>query len=331
LNPTVSVILPVRDGGAYLAEAVSSILGQSISSLELLLVNDHSEDDAISLLGAQDHRLSVLDSPQRGVAQAFNHGLRHARGQFVARMDADDIAMPDRLTAQLRHLQDHPGLDICGGCVEIFAGEALAGGNLRYQEWLNGCRSPGQIHREIFIESPIPNPTALFRRQAIDQLAGYHDSSWPEDYDLFLRADAAGMRMGKPDEIVLRWREHDQRLTRTDTRYDIKRFQAAKAHYLARDRLRGRPVVIWGAGPTGRLMHDLLEAEGAQISGFLEVHPRRIGGTKRNLPVWPIERVAGLQHEFVLVAVGTAGAREKIRAWMDDYDKQEGADYLFTA
>ena len=209
--------------------------------------------------------------------------------------------------------------------------QAIAGGNLRYQEWLNSCRSAPQIHRELFIESPIPNPTAIFRREAIGQLGGYRDSDWPEDYDLYLRADAAGMRMGKPDDIVLQWREHDQRLTRTDSRYDIARFQAAKAHYLATHRLHGRPLVIWGAGPTGRLMHDLLQAERAQVRGFLEVHPRRIGGSKRDLPVWPIDRVTSLGEEFVLVAVGAAGARPKIRVWMDQNEQEEGRDYLFVA
>ena len=331
MNPLVSVILPVRNGGAYLAGAVASILDQSFSNLELILVNDHSEDEAITSLAQQDTRLRILDNPGRGVAQAFEHGLGHAQGRFVARMDADDLAMPDRLEVQLNYLESYPEIDICGACVEIFARHELAGGNLRYQTWLNACRTAEQIHRELFIESPIPNPTALFRREAIDRLGAYRDPDWPEDYDLFLRADACGMRMGKPDEILLKWREHDQRLTRTDSRYDIARFQAAKAHYLVANRLQGRPVVIWGAGPTGRLMHDLLRAEGAQIRGFLEVHPRRIGGSKRNLPVWPIDRVATLENEFILVAVGAAGAREKIRSWMSRSEVEEGRDYLFVA
>jgi len=162
-------------------------------------------------------------------------------------------------------------------------------------------------------------------------LGGYRNPDWPEDYDLFLRADAAGMRMGKPDDVVLRWREHGQRLTRTDPRYDIARFQAAKAHYLVSQRLHDRSIVIWGAGPTGTLMHDLLDSEGAVIRGFLEVHPRRIGGSKRGLPVWPIDHVSELNDEIVLVAVGAAGAREKIQAYMVERGKTEGSDYLFVA
>ncbi len=331
MNPVVSVILPVRNGGEYLADAVCSILKQSFAKLELLLVDDHSDDGAIAGLDVSDGRLRILSVKQTGVAAAFNFGLAQARGEFVARMDADDFSLPGRLQQQLHYLESHPGIDVCGGLVEIFSAQDLAGGNLRYQNWLNRCQSPEQIQRELFVESPIPNPTAMFRREAIEQLGGYRDPDWPEDYDLFLRADVAGMLMGKPDSIVLKWREHPQRLTRTDSRYDIARFQAAKAHYLVRSRVHGRPLVIWGAGPSGALMHDLLESEGAVIRGFLEVHPRRIGGQKRGLPVWPIDHVSRLADELLLVAVGTAGVREEIGAYLQEQGKKEGPDYLFVA
>jgi len=332
MKPLVSVILPVRDGGTYLEAAVESILLQTMAGLELILVDDRSKDQAIQRLAAQDSRLVFLVNAGHGVSSAFNTGLSQARGAFIARMDADDISLPDRLAQQLNYLQAHADVDICGACVEIFTGGELAGGNLRYQAWLNSCRTPQRIHREIFIESPIPNPTVMFRREALETLGGYHDPPWPEDYDLYLRADAAGMKMGKPDRILLRWREHDQRLTRIDERYELSRFQAAKAHYLAHYRLTGKgAVVIWGAGPSGRLMHDLLVQEGVSVRGFIEVHPRRIGGEKRGLPVWPLEQIKSMGNSFILVAVGAAGAREKIRSYMQKHSKLEGADFLFVA
>jgi len=274
VGPAVSVILPVRDGGDYLASAVDSILGQSFSDLELILVDDHSADNAIGGLSIDDPRLLLLENPGRGVSSAFNAGLSHARGGFIARMDADDISKPGRISSQHRYLQSHPDVDICGACVEIFTDGEVAGGNLRYQDWLNACRSPEQIHRELFIESPIPNPTAMFRREAVQRLGGYGDPDWPEDYDLFLRADALGMRMGKPEPILLRWREHPNRLTRNDERYELARFQAAKAHFLCKHRLPGKgPVVLWGAGPSGRLMHDLLLGEGTRCMVFWRCTP----------------------------------------------------------
>jgi glycosyltransferase involved in cell wall biosynthesis len=328
----ISVILPVRNGGEFLETAVRSILEQTVSSTELIVVDDHSDDGAIQGLTSNDSRLILLENPDHGVSSAFNHGLSRARGSFIARMDADDIAVPIRLQRQLEYLEEHPDVDICGACVEIFTDGEVAGGNIRYQAWLNGCRSPGDIKREMFIESPIPNPTAMFRREALLRLGGYGDPDWPEDYDLFLRADALGMRMGKPEPVLLRWREHAQRLTRTDERYGLSRFQAAKAHFLSKHRLPGKgPVILWGAGPSGRLMHDLLLGEGTRVRGFLEVHPRRIGGQKRGLPVWPIDELDRLEGAFILVAVGAAGARSKIRDFMHQRALCEGEHFLFVA
>ena len=332
MDPIVSVIMPVRDGGNYLEVAVDSILGQSFSALELILVDDHSVDAAIGGLSTTDPRLILLETRGRGVSSAFNTGLSRARGEFIARMDADDISLPGRIEQQYRYFQSHPDVDICGACVEIFTDGELAGGNIRYQDWLNACRSPGQIHRELFIESPIPNPTAMFRRDAMLRLGGYGDPDWPEDYDLFLRADALGMRMGKPEQILLQWREHANSLTRTDQRYDLRRFQAAKAHFLSKYRLQGKAaVILWGAGPSGRLMHDLLLEEGTRVRGFLEVHPRRIGGEKRGLPVWPIEEIDRMDDVFILVAVGAAGARLKIRDFLQQRALVEGEHFLFVA
>ena len=330
--PVVSVVMPVRNAGEYLEAAVQSILGQTFANLELILVDDHSTDDAIGMLSKTDPRLLLASNPGQGVSSAFNAGFARARGRFIARMDADDIALPHRIERQLQHLSDYPDIEICGTCVEIFDDRGVAGGNLRYQDWLNACRSPEVIHRELFIESPIPNPTAMFRRESLLRLGGYADPEWPEDYDLYLRADALGMQMGKPKGVLLRWREHDARLTRTDERYKLKRFQAAKAHFLSKNRLAGKgPLIIWGAGPSGRLMHDLLAQEGTSVKGFLEIHPRRIGGTKRDLPVWALDAIGKMPGCFTLVAVGSAGARPEIRRFMQEYSKIEGEDYLFVA
>jgi len=335
--PLVSVVMPVRDGGAWLAGAVDSILGQTLAELELIVVDDHSQDRAVQQLDRHDSRLRLLANPGCGVSAAMNAGVELARGHFIARMDADDLALPQRLATQVAFLQARPDLALCGACVEIFVEQdgvaaAPAGGNHRYQQWLNGCRSPEAIHQQLFIESPIPNPTATFRRAALEQLGGYADPDWPEDYDLFLRADRCGMRMGKPEPLLLRWREHPGRLTRRDPRYARERFQAAKAHYLARGRLPAdRPIVIWGAGPGGRLMHDLLAAEGVGVDAFVDVHPRRIGGSKRGLPVWPAEALEQAPDHFVLAVVGAVGARPRIRSWLQQRERREGADFLFAA
>lgn len=331
MKPLVSVVLPVRNGGAYLAQAVTSILSQTFDNLELILVDDHSSDGAVSALDKSDPRLSVINSNGDGVVDAFNTGFTLSRGEFIARMDADDISIDQRLECQLDYLHRHPSVDIAGSCVEIFSEHGIQGGLERYQKWLNSVLTPEQIHKQIFIESPIPNPGVMFRRDVLEQLQGYRDGDWPEDYDLYLRADAAGIKMGKPEPVLLRWREHESRLTHTDPCYSREQFMRAKTHFLVHHRLAGRRVIIWGAGPTGRQIHDLIIAEGGIVEGFIEVHPRRIGGRKRGLPVWPVAKTDNLGMAMLLVAVGTAGAREEIAAFLHSHNQIEGQDYLFVA
>lgn len=329
--PRVSVLMPVHNGGAYLQEAVDSILQQSLSDLELLLVDDHSTDDAIESLDRSDPRLRVVRSPERGIVAALNHGASLARGALLARMDGDDIALPERLGRQVAMLDADPDLGIVGCEVELFSEQGIAAGYRHYQHWINGLRSPDDISREMFVESPIPHPSAVMRREVFDAIGGYRDTFWAEDYDLWLRAHARGIRMAKPDGILLRWRDHDRRLSRRDRRYALERFVRAKAHYLARTVLDGRSAVIWGAAPTGAALHDALVAEGVTVEAFIDIDPKKIGGRKRGCPVWPAERAVDAAPALILGAVGSRGARVTIREAMRSMQLVEGTDYLFAA
>ena len=327
MQPLISVVCPVHNGGKFLPEAVSSILAQSHRNLELLLVDDHSTDGAVESLNVADDRLRVISCPERGVSHAFNAGLAQCQGQYVARMDADDIAMASRLERQLGLLIENPGIGIAGACVDFFTDGTVGQGNRVYRDWLNSLTQPDDIARAMFIESPIPNPTAMFRREIIERLGGYQHPGWPEDYDLFLRANAEGIKMAKPPDTLLHWRDHPSRLTRTDSRYSLENFQRAKLFYLAQGGLPERDLIIWGAGPTGKLTHDLLREYGAGVSGFIDVHPRRVGGRKRDKPVW--EMAAALRPGvFTLVAVGARGARDEIRHYLATHDRVEGKDFL---
>jgi len=329
--PLVSVVLPVRNGGRFLDQAVDSILSQTFEDLELLLIDDHSTDSAISALDHSDPRLRVIESRGEGVVDASNTGFELCRGEYVARMDADDISLPDRVQNQLDYLDQNPAISIAGCCVEFFSDAGILGGLERYENWLNSVREPEQINQQIFIESPLPNPGLMFRQSAIQRLGGYRNKPWAEDYDLLLRADAMGMQMGKPEPVLLRWREHEARLTHTDPLYQRQKFMQAKSHFLVNGRLQGRSVILWGAGPTGRLMFDLITTDGGEVKGFIEVHPRRIGGQKRGLPVWSIDKVDSLGDSLLLVAVGAAGAREEIESYLFEHNKLPGQDYLFVA
>ena len=330
-SPRLSVLLPTRNAGCYLQQAVDSILSQTYSDFELLVIDDGTTDDSLKQLDARDPRLRVVSSDGEGIVAALNTGARHASGEMFARMDADDIALPQRFERQLGYLDAYPEVGIVGAQVDIFHdGQPVGEGYKRYQSWINGLVNPEQIARAIFIESPIPHPTAIIRRSVFERLGGYRDSEWAEDYDLWLRAHVAGFAMGKPQEVLLRWRDGARRLSRTDTRYAIKRFIQAKAFYLASTHLEIRNAVIWGAGETGKLLHDALRKQGVFVTGFIDIDPRKIGGKKRGLLVFPHEKVSEL-NALIVVAVGARGARTQIEEALHKQNLIEGEDYIFAA
>ena len=336
----ISVIMPVHNAGTYLEDAVASILNQKDVALELILVDDHSTDHAIEKLKSnlsQDKRFKLITSEERGVVAAMRAGFAHAQGMYIARMDADDISLPNRLSEQLNYLQQHPEIGIAGAQVKIISDSVIADGFILYEKWLNQLCLPEDIEREIFIESPIPNPTAFFRRDIYEKLNGYHDPVWAEDYDLWLRAHTLGIKMGKPAGVLLHWREHEKRLTHNDERYDNKLFMQAKSHYLARSHyLHKRKAIIWGAGPTGLYLHDILVEQNIEVEAFLDVDPRLIGRLKKGVPVLHFSELNTHISEqdntaLIIGAVGARGARAKIRQALLDMGKEEGADFLFAA
>lgn len=324
--------MPVRNGGEHLLPAASSILEQSLDDLELVVIDDGSRDGAIERLEAlSDPRLKIHQNPGQGIVSALNFAAFEANGRYFARMDADDIALPQRLERQVELLECEPGIGIVGAEVEIFAKDGVGEGYRLYQEWVNGLRTPLEIGREMFVESPIPHPTAMLSSTLFRALGGYREVPWAEDYDLWLRAHLQGVNMAKPEGVLLKWRDREGRLSRADNRYTIERFIDAKAHFLARSRLRNREAVIWGAAPTGARLHDALEREGVTTVAFIDIDPKKIGGCKRGRPVLPAEAAAEVAPALIVGAVGSRGARLQIRGALDGQGMIEGEDFLFAA
>ena len=309
-SPLVSVVMPVRDAGNFLLTAVNSILRQDYHNFELLIIDDHSRDDALTQLPT-DARIRVLVNAGEGIVDALNTGVRRAEGEFIARMDADDISLPQRLTVQVDYLIRSPDIGIAGAQVELFSGQPITEGYLRYQRWINALTEPDDIEKNLFVESPIPHPSALMRKSVLAQLGGYRQTDWAEDYDLWLRAGLAGIGMGKPNGVLLRWRDHPSRLSRRDDRCDTRQFVAAKAWALARRQLCARKAVICGTGRQAVDMCDSLRHQQVDVCCFVDINPRRVGGTKRGVPVISIDQVSQLPADILML--GSSGRLECTR------------------
>lgn len=338
-QPTISILLPVHNAAPYLPQCLESLRRQSHADYEVVAIDDGSTDDSAAILraaAARDPRLRVQESPRQGLIETLNQGLERCAGRYVARMDADDVAHPRRLELQLEALQPANGVDVMSSLVAHFPRQSLGEGFRIYEDWLNGLVQHDDIVRERFIESPVPHPSVMALREIFEQAGGYREMGWPEDYDLWLRLAASGRTFGKVERILYLWRHHDKRLTRTDSRYSVERFLTCKAHHLILGPLAGSvPVVLWGAGQTGRRLSKHLKRFGASIESCIDIDPRKIGRTLRGVPIHPPEALTGLlakdDSTVVLAAVSSRGARALIRRRLVSLGLREGHDFWCVA
>ncbi len=337
--PKVSILLPTYNAADTLNESLSSLSAQSFTDFEIILVDDGSTDGTHLLLDRwkeREPRLEVFCRAHEGIVGALQNGLAECKGDYVARMDADDLADPERLALQVSYLDNHPEVDLVSCRVSAFPPEAVRGGIKIYIDWLNGLMTHEQISREIFVESPLPHPSVMFRRETVIHVGGYEDHGWPEDYDLWLRMYLAGARFAKVPETLVAWRESAGRLTRADSRYSLENFLRAKAHYLVQGPTKGRDgVVIWGAGMMGRRLSKHLMRAGAGVDAFVDIDPKKVGRTRRGRPIIApddlLNRLERFRSPVVLAAVGARGARELIRKRLNFFGLIEGVDWWSVA
>lgn len=203
--------MPVHNGASYLEAALRSILDQDFGDFEFLIVDDGSTDatpDILARTAATDPRLRVISRAQRGLVESLNELLHHARGEFVARMDADDIALPHRLTAQAEFLRQHPKVVCIGGATMMID----EGG--RYLTTLYPPTEDNPIQAALLAgHTAINHPSAMIRRTALETVGAYDAAYYPaEDLDLWLRLGEVGALANLPMP-VLQYRLHDQSIS----------------------------------------------------------------------------------------------------------------------
>lgn len=323
--------MPYRNAAPTLHEAIWSILADPDCG-ELVAVDDGSDDAGGALVARAaraDPRVVPVRARGGGVAAALAVGLEHARGELIGRMDADDVSLPGRLGAARRLLESRPSLAVAAVQVEAFPDPKP--GLVRYVAWQNALVSEEEHARDLLVESPVCHPSVVMRRDALAAVGGYLPSDGPEDYDLWLRLDAAGFGIAKVPEVLFRWRHHDRRVTFNDPRCSEASILRVRARALAaRLRRRGEPFVVWGAGQTGRRLARELEHEGLSPEAFLDIDPRKIGGVARGRPILAKAEALRLGL-YVVVAVGARGARDIVRAQLWEAGLSDPRDFVCAA
>jgi len=269
VSPRVSVVMPAYNARAFLVRALDSIRNQTYDDLEMIVVNDGSTDDTAQILAAyqqQEPRLRVSHQDNHGLADALNRGCRMARGGYLARMDADDIAYPDRIGAQVDYLDQHPCVAVVGTQARLISGDG--------QPSAFTSRHPvrsAAVRRLLRRRNVLVHPSVMMRRDAYEQTTGYRRAVAPaEDYDLWLRIlerhDIANL-----PTVLLDYTVHDGQASARLLERQI--FGALAAQLAAQDRSRDRLDTIDTV--TREDLHQLgasdHRVEQARIEGYAEM------------------------------------------------------------
>ncbi len=216
-KPLISVVMAVYNAQAYLAEAIESILRQSVSDFEFLIIDDASSDGSIQIVedfAKSDPRIRLISNPENlGLGASLQKGVEEAKGEFIARMDADDISLPKRFEKQLAYLDLHPEILALGGDHKLVDAQGKNFGELIYP------KLPNRLRWNLLLGNGLiaTHPAALFRKEFFGRYGNYADLRAAQDFDLWSRTlFAQPFPIANISEMVLAYRQTDEMITKAN-------------------------------------------------------------------------------------------------------------------
>jgi glycosyltransferase involved in cell wall biosynthesis len=210
--PAVSVVLPAYNCEKYIAKAIESVLHQTFTDFELIIINDGSTDNTESIIHTFDDQRIVylINSNNQGLVYTLNKAITHANGKYIARMDADDICLQERLAKQKAFLDQNEDITVVASTIEFINEQEEKTG---IWELDKQTITPAQIRRAILKQNCIAHPTVMMRSEILKNLKYKEYQKNIEDYDLWLRLLNRGYKIAKLDEPLLLYRIHDTSIT----------------------------------------------------------------------------------------------------------------------
>lgn len=224
-TPIISVVMPVFNAERFVEDAINSILNQSLKDFELILINDGSTDNSLSImsgLAAQDSRIKLISRENKGLVHSLNEGIKIAAGHWIARMDSDDISHEDRLRSQLQFAIE-TNSDICGAWVETFGSVS--------KRLIKHATTDQAIKFELLFDCPFAHPTILIKAEIAKNNPYSESFTSCEDYDLWERLAKINCRMSNIPKVLLKYRVHPRQVSSMHTHNQQKLSQIIRHRY----------------------------------------------------------------------------------------------------
>ena len=200
-SPLASIVIPVHNGEKYIKEAIDSCINQTYRDIEIIVVDDKSEDGTLDILREyekKDERIKVLPvEKQNGLGNVINIGIRASKGKYIVRMDADDIMLPDRIQKQIRYLEEHIECVAVGGQIDIIDANSNITGHREY------ALTDSELRKNRFLFQPFAHPAVTLRKSTLEEIGLYPENLWRvEDVKLFLILSTKGEFANLPDTVL---------------------------------------------------------------------------------------------------------------------------------
>ena len=317
----VSIIMTTRNASKYIQATLDSVIAQSYPHWELIAVNNQSTDHTLDLLkayAAEDNRIKVHTNP--GLAEiipGLQYGFAQSRGELITRMDSDDLMPPRKLEIMVALLKQSGTGHLATGCIRHFSDGEVQDGFRRYDAWLNQVMESACHYQEIYRECVVPSSCWMVHRKDFIHCGGFGNMVYPEDYDLCFRFYAAGMKIAASPETLHLWREHPDRISKTDSRYKDQLYYDLKLHYFLKlDWDKNANLVVWGAGRKGKKLASKLLSMEISFTWVCD-NKKKIGHNIYNTLLHGPEKLEQRSHWQVLIAV-SAGNKDEITRFLQE-------------
>lgn len=330
--PKISILIPAKNAAKYLHDCLNSILEQTETNWECIVVNDNSTDNTLAILNefaAKDKRFIIFSNTKNGVITALRLAYAKCSGELIHRMDADDIMPKHKLAILKQSLIEYGKGHIATGKVKYFSESTLGDGYKKYELWLNHLTETGSNFSELYRECVIASPCWMVFRSDFEKCGGFNSDIYPEDYDLVFRFYEAGLRCLPSSEVLHLWRDYAVRSSRTSTLYADNRFLDIKCFYFLKLNFnKNRPLVIWGAGRKGKAIAKYLIRENIDFH-WLCNNPKKIGKEIYGLVMQSDSYLKRLTYPQVIVAVANNDEQAALKKHFHKNGMKTMKDYFF--
>ena len=330
--PLISIVTPFKNTAEFLPACLDSIINQTYTNWELLIVDDHSTDASYNIVleyAQKDKRIKLFKNKSKGIISALQLAFIESEGDYITRMDSDDIMYPEKLELLLKNLLRKGKQNIAIGLVKYFNESGLKEGYRKYEKWLNSLTKHGINYSQIYKECVIPSPCWMLHRDDLIACGAFDSDRYPEDYDLAFRCYQHKFQCIPCDTKLHHWRDYSTRTSRTDEQYSDNRFIDIKLHYFLKlDWDKNRTLVIWGAGKKGKQLAKLLIDRHINFEWICD-NPKKIGKHIYNKEMHNFSYLAELQDAQSIISVANSEAQKEIKSYFEKNNKRSMIDYFF--